>query len=70
MGRIYSTSNVRAFHATATIRCGEPKHADSRFITTHTSGFILFVSHAKQIIRFFFHYIYFLKLLFYMNMFN
>jgi hypothetical protein len=54
MGRIYSTSNVRAFHATATIRCGEPKHADSRFITTHTSGFILFVSHAKQIIRFFF----------------
>jgi hypothetical protein len=39
-------------------------------ITTHTGRSIPFVSHVKHMVRFFFNTSIFLKLLFYMNMFN
>ena len=72
MGRIHSIHDVRALHTMVIFWCGEPAQASlcSRFRYQHISGFVLFVSLAKHMVRFFFYDIHFFHLLVFINIFN
>jgi hypothetical protein len=59
MGGMYSARDIRSFHSTITLQCREPKPACSQFRYHTQRRLHTFVSHAKQMVRFFFNYILF-----------
>jgi hypothetical protein len=54
MGGLHLTHDDRTFHSTVTVRTVNQCQHVHNFVIMHTSSSILFVSHVKQMVRFFF----------------